>query len=131
MVLKYRGSIAIDPGKIKKQKISVRTQLLNVKRLGANWKSAFQVKTAPFQNKPFISFVAPIQRKQQQIVGRVSAAHDPSRLQEKGNKQEGEERTNRGTKQTRRGQNTGEQNEQEDRERERERRQIQTKNEYR
>jgi len=34
-------------------------------------------------------------------------------------------------KQTQRGQNTGEQNEQEDRERERERRQIQTKNEYR
>ncbi|KAJ6978467.1 hypothetical protein NC653_026774 [Populus alba x Populus x berolinensis] len=36
-----------------------------------------------------------------------------------------------GTKQTQRGQNTAEQNEQEDRERERERRQIQTKNEYR
>jgi len=74
----------------------VSTQLLNVKRLGANWKSAFQVKTAPFQNKPFISFVPPIQRKLQQIVGHVSAALDLSRLQEKGNKQEGEERTSRG-----------------------------------
>ena len=50
----------------------------------------------PFQNKPFISFIPPIQRKLLKIVGHVSAAHDPSRLQEKGNKQEGEERTSWG-----------------------------------
>ena len=105
----------------------MRTQLLNVRRLGANWKSARRRFKTNHSSPSSHRFSGNYSRSW--VTSQLPTI--PLAYKKKATSRRGKRERPGGTKQTQRGQNTGEQNEQEDRERERERRQIQSKNEYR